>query len=178
MPPDMKFPLIFLWLTVSVLSAQTATPTASPTSTPGTTPMSGFWRAVLPGGVFRVRLDRIQSASTHEYTIEPLTRVRELTVDTGSGVVTRFYHLEIVSPQTPLGLGQSGVDLVKTKTEEAVGKVVGDGAPWKKVTKIYPATTHAHTVEYRVSSRENLEKLMSSIEKAWSANQGEEIKVD
>ncbi len=154
-------------------SAQTATPPA-----PETTPLQGFWRAVLPGGIYRVRLDRIQSVSTHEYTIEPLTRVTELTIDTGGAVVTRFYYLEILTPQTPMGLGQSAVDLIKEKTEDVSNKVIGDMGVWKKVTKIYPSTTHAHTVEYRVESKDGIRKLMSSAEKAWSTNHGEEIKLN
>jgi hypothetical protein len=77
-----------------------------------------------------------------------------------------------------MGVGQSAVDLVKAKTEEAAAKVAGDTSLWKKVSKVYPATTHAHTVEYRVSSKEQLQRLMTSVEKAWSTNQGEEIKLD
>ena len=169
----MKF-LLLLWLSVGLAVAQTASP--SPASE--TTPLGGFWRAVLPGGVFRVRLDRIQSVSTHEYTIEPLTRVTELTIDTGGSVVTRFYFQEIATPQTPLGIGQSAVDLVKAKTEEAAQQISGDASVWKKVTKIYPSTTHAHTVEYRVQSKAALQRLMDSVEKAWSTGRGEEIKVE
>ncbi|MEO7932662.1 MAG: hypothetical protein ABIT76_05840 [Chthoniobacterales bacterium] len=167
----MKIFLVLLAM-IGLASAQTPSPS------PETLPRQGFWRAVLPGGVFRVRLDRIQSVSTHEYTIEPLTRVTELTIDTGGAVVTRFYYLEILTPQTPMGLGQSAVDLVKEKAEEAANTVSGDAGIWKKVTKIYPSTTHAHTVEYRVESKDDIRKLMSSAEKAWSTNHGEEIKLD
>ena len=172
----MKFALIFLWLMSGLVTAQAQTP--SPAPTPQVTPLSGYWRAVLPGGIFRVRLDRIQSVSTHQYTIEPLTRVTELTIDAGGAVVTRIYHLEMTTPQTPLGIGQSAMDLVKAKTEEAVTQISGDASVWKKVSKIYPSTTHAHTVEYRVQSLDNLQKLMDSLEKAWSTNTGEEIKIE
>ena len=168
----MKTALLFLWLLAGFANAQTPTPTPDPT------PLGGFWRAVLPGGVFRVRLDRIQSVSTHEYTIEPLTRVTELTIDTGGSVVTRFYFQEIATPQTPLGIGQSAIDLVKAKTEEAANQISGDASVWKKVTKIYPSTTHAHTVEYRVQSKAALQRLMASVEKAWSSGRGEEIKAE
>lgn len=166
--------LLLLFATIGLATAQTASPT--PDTTP--TPLQGYWRAVLPGGIFRVHLDRIQSVSTHEYTIEPLTRVTELTIDTGGAVVTRFYYLEVATPQIPLGIGQSAMDLVKSKTEEVANKIAGDAALWKKVTKIYPATTHAHTVEYRISTKDGVLTLMSSVEKAWSSGKGEEITVN
>ena len=168
----MKKLFFCLWLSVGLVVAQTPTPTPDPT------PLGGFWRAVLPGGVFRVQLDRIQSVSTHEYTIEPLTRVTELTIDTGGSVVTRFYFQEIATPQTPLGIGQSAIDLVKAKTEDVANQISGDASVWKKVTKIYPSTTHAHTVEYRVQSKAALQRLMASVEKAWSSGRGEEIKAE
>lgn len=168
----MKTALLFLWLLAGFANAQTPTPTPDPT------PLGGFWRAMMPGGVFRVRLDRIQSVSTHEYTIEPLTRVTELTIDTGGSVVTRFYFQEIATPQTPLGIGQSAIDLVKARAEDAAQQISGDASVWKKVTKIYPSTTHAHTVEYRVQSKAALQRLMASVEKAWSTGRGEEIKAE
>jgi len=167
-------PLLVLLAVAGFSFAQTP----APSPTPEATPLQGSWRAVLPGGVYRVRLDRIQSVSTHEYTIEPLTRVTELTIETGGAVVTRFYYLEILTPQVPLGVGQSAMDLVKAKTEEAANKIAGDAAVWKKVSKIYPATTHAHTVEYRVPTKADIQRLMDSAEKAWSTNQGEEIKIE
>jgi hypothetical protein len=167
--------LLLLLLSLGLAHAQVAEPKAS--ATPESTPLQGFWRAILPGGIFRVRLDRIQSVSTHEYGIEPLTRVTELTVETGGSLATRFYYQEIVTPQAPLGIGQSAIDLVKEKTEEAAGKIVGDTGLWKKVTKIYPATTHAHTVEYRLTSKADVQ-LLESVERAWSTGRGEEIKLN
>lgn len=140
--------------------------------------LPNFWRVILPAGIYQVRLDRINSISTHEYTIEPILRVTELTIETGGPVVTRFYFQETITPQSPMGLGQSGIDLVKSKTEEIAERLAGDQAPWRRVSKVYPATTHAHTVEYRLSSKEALESLRKSAEKAWTTGNGEEIKTE
>ncbi len=164
--------LLLFFLSATLCLAQ------DPSPTPATTPLEHFWRAVLPGGIYRVQLNRIQSVSTHEYTIEPLNRVTELTIDTGGSVVARFYYQELTTPQTPLGLGQSAMDLVKDKVEEAADKVAGDQLLWKKVTKIYPATTHAHTVEYRISTKAGVQRLMESVERSWSSGRGEEIKAE
>jgi hypothetical protein len=43
----------------------------------------------------------------------------------------------------------------------------GVDEPWKKVVKNYPTTTHAHTVEYRVDTREQLNKIFESAETAF-----------
>ena len=40
----------------------------------------------------------------------------------------------------------------------------GQGDVWKKVVKNYPATTHARTVEYRLTSREQLNKIFAGAE--------------
>lgn len=166
------FCILALGIILSNGLAQTHTPAGESNRLPN------FWRVILPAGIYQVRLDRIQSISTHEYTIEPVLRVTELTVETGGSVVTRFYFQETVTPQSPLGLGQSGIDLVKNKTEEIAERLAGDKAPWKRVVKVYPTTTHAHTVEYRLSSKETVEELRKSAEKAWTTGLGEEIKID
>ena len=76
-----------------------------------------------------------------------------------------------------MGVGQSAIDLLKEKTEEVAARVAGADAPWEKVTKTYPTTTHAHTVEYRLSSREDLQKLYDHVEKCWITGRGDEIKL-
>ena len=46
---------------------------------------------------------------------------------------------------------------------------------WEKVIKNYPATTHAHTVEYRLTNKANLAQLEQSVEQAWTTNKGVSI---
>ena len=49
---------------------------------------------------------------------------------------------------------------------------------WEKVIKNYPATTHAHTVEYRLSTKANLQQIEQSLEQAWTTNKGLSIKTE
>lgn len=124
-----------------------------------------------------VALANIQSISTHEYTIEPLMRITEMTLETNGPVVARFYYVETVTPQTPAGVGQSAIDLLKEKTEQAaaaVGAVAGGGKPpWQRVIKTYPTTTHAHTVEYRLDSKDQVQQLFNSATKCWTTGKGD-----
>ncbi len=150
--------------------AQDASP--APTGTAGPGP-NGFWRCELPGGVYLVALRNIQSLSSHEYIVDGAARVTEVTVATASSVEARFYYLE------PLGANA-------TATLQAMQQRVTDLAAahspvervWEKVIKNYPATTHAHTVEFRLASKANLEQIEQSLEQAWTTNKGASLKTE
>ena len=117
----------------------------------------------LPGGTYTVVITNIVSVSTHEYLVDGVARVTELTIDTIGNVVTRIYHLEPLMPKSPIGLGQSVIDKAEEKVNEASQRT-GMEQAWKKVIKNYPVATHAHTVEYRVENKEDLFKLQQHIE--------------
>jgi len=123
-----------------------------------------------------VNLATIASVSTHEYVVDAVARVTEFTVGTNSAVVARFYYLEPMVPKSPVGLGQSVIDKVQQRTEEAASRT-GMEEVWKKVVKNYPTTTHAHTVEYRLDSLDQITKLQKSLENAWRNNQDTQIKL-
>ena len=142
----------------------------------GATQAAPFWRCELPGGVYTVSLPTISSVSSHEYLVDGVARVTEVTIATTSSVVARFYYLEPVTPRSPIGLGQSVIDKVQEKVEEGAQRT-GVDPPWRKVVKNYPVATHAHTVEYRLESPEQLEKLRKSVEDAWRNNREGSFKV-
>lgn len=132
-----------------------------------------MWRAELPGGNYSVALASIASVSTHEYVVDRAVKVFELTIGTNSAIVARFYYVEPLKPNAPGGIGQSAVDKVQEKVQEGVQRVTGEsGDPLLTgVIKSYPTTTHAHTVEYRVASRDEITKMFKSVEGAWRSGQ-------
>jgi hypothetical protein len=73
-------------------------------------------------------------------------------------------------------MGQSIIDKVQEKTEDAADRT-GVEQVWKKVVKNYPTTTHAHTVEYRLDSLEQVSKLEKSLEDAWRYNKDVSTKI-
>jgi len=146
----------------------------SPSPTPDTPSDRGVWRAEMPGGTFVVALSAITSVSSHEYVVDNTARVTEVTVATLGSVIGRFYFLEPNTPQSPAGIGQSTINFVQEKLTEAADRTGSDA--WKKVVKSYPTSTHAHTVEYRVESRETLQKLYKSVENAWLRGRGATFK--
>jgi hypothetical protein len=145
----------------------------APGATPGATPdpsRQPLWKCELPGGTYEVALRNIVSVSSHEYLVDSVARVTEVNVDTNGSMVVRFYYLEPTKPTTPSGIGQSAIDRAQDLTKEIAGRV-GVEQLWQKVVKNYPTTTHAHTIEYRLESKDQLTKLFTSVELAWRTGQ-------
>jgi len=137
---------------------------------------AAFWRCELPGGVFMVSLPTVSLVSVHEYVVDGAARVTELTVGTNTAVVARFYYIEPLVPKSPVGIGQSLVNKAQEKAQDASSRT-GMEAVWQKVVKNYPATTHAHTVEFRLENLEQLERIQKSLETAWRNNTETQIKI-
>ena len=137
---------------------------------------AGFWRCELPGGIYVVSLPSVSSVSTHEYLVDGAVRVTELTVATNSAVVARFYYLEPMVPKSPVGFGQSLMDKAQQKLQEGAVRTETEEV-WKKVVKNYPLTTHAHTVEYRLDSVDQIKKVQASLETAWRLNKETLLKI-
>jgi hypothetical protein len=169
----MKFALLFLISIIPILAfGQDA---ASPTPTPGPTRIP-LWRCDLPGGVYEVALRNIISVSTHEYVVDGVARVTEMNIDTEGNLAVRFYYLEPIVPSSPIAVGQSILDRAQNLATEAANRLnSGDEPPWEKVVKSYPTSTHAHTVEYRVDSLDDLQSLFNSADQAFRTGQNTQI---
>ncbi len=124
------------------------------------------WSCELPGGKFGVALESITSVSQHEYVLDVAARISEVVIATNGSLIARFYFVENMRPTTPSGIGQSTVNAVVEKMEQAADRT-GVEPVWRKVVKSYPTSTHAHTVEYRLESREQLDKLFDHADRAW-----------
>lgn len=152
---------------VAPLSGQEATPTPEP--------RRGFWEARLAGGNYLVRLDAIRSISQHAYLVDGVGQVSEVNICTGGSALVRFYVVEAYTPQTPGGVGQSAVNLIQERGKQLAERL-GGSAVNEMVLKNYPATTHARTIEFRLTSREDLDKLYESVERSWTRSRGEVFK--
>lgn len=142
-------------------------PPAPGASTPGATPTppnSPMWKCTLPGGTYEVALRSITAVSSHEYLIDAGARVTEVNVATNAAMLVRFYYIEPAVTATA-GPAAALADKAQSLATEALNRTGVDA--WKKVVKNYPTTTHAHTVEYRLESKESLQALFSSVEQAF-----------
>jgi hypothetical protein len=162
---------IFPVAAVTLASAIAQTPSPSPSPQ-----RDSIWRAEMPAGNYLVSLSSITSISRHEFIVDAVARVTEVTVASVGPVVARFYYIEPITPGPANGLGQGVIDKAKGTLEEMTRRAgVADDA-WRKVVKNYPTTTHAHTVEYRLDSLEALDKLYASLERSWTSRRGELFK--
>jgi len=155
-------------------SAQDAAAAATASPSPTRMPM---WRVDLPGGTYEVAIRSIISVSTHEYLVDGAARVTELNIETPGNTEVRFYYMEPNTPSSPIGIGQTTLDKAQELAEEAAGRVSPGERPWEKVVKSYPATTHAHTVEYRVDTKDQLMQLFNSVEQAFRLGQNTQITI-
>lgn len=135
-----------------------------------------FWIASLPGGEYMVALGRITNISIHEYIANGTARVFEVNVAAEGAMLVRFYYLEPVTDKSPLNVGQVVADRLKSTVEEA-GRRTGTSDQWKKVVKDYPNTTHAHTTEFRLDYKDDLEKIYGSVKSAWLSGRGKRITI-
>lgn len=149
--------------------AQAPVPPAPPVS-------DAILRCTLPGGTYSVAVRSIVSVSTHEYLGDGGIRVTELNIDTTGSLLSRFYYLEPAIPSVAAPLA----DPVQERAQQLLGvatEKVGADA-WKKVIKNYPTTTHARTVEYRLTKKEQIKTLFEAAEASLRSGEPRSVKVE
>jgi hypothetical protein len=95
--------------------------------------------------------------------------VTEVNIDTTGNALARFYYIEPPTPTSPIGLGNATVQKAQELLQK--GAEMSGQDVWQKVIKNYPTTTHAHTIEYRVTDKDTLSRLYTSAEAALRLNQ-------
>ena len=133
--------------------------------------LQGFWEVETSQGRFVARIDQITSVSQHEYLIDGMVKVYECTVDTDGSVVARFYFLEPVTDNSSVTTGSATIDRLKSVANKVTTKV-GIGDVDTVVTKHYPDTTHAKTVEYRMKNKETISQIYDHCHKVWAQERG------
>lgn len=158
-----------LLLTASLSFAQTTTPPSTPSEDESN---PRFWQAAFAnGGHYLVKLDRISSASKHEYIGNGAARVIEVTLGTDTSVVARFYFLEPVGKDSSI----AAANVIINRAEDVAKNVAGRVSPTAaklNVVKDYPNTTHAHTVEYVLQTEATLNSLYGSLMQAINTGRG------
>ena len=141
--------------------------TPAPAATPAGAVAIPMWRANLPGGSYSVAVRAIVSVSTHEYVVDGAARVTECNIDTTGAALVRFYYLEPNTISAPAGFGAATVEKAQQLLQEGADKTGQAADAWKKVLKSYPTTTHQRTIEYRLPSKDAVQKIFDSAEAAF-----------
>jgi hypothetical protein len=135
---------------------------------------SRFWEATLAGGHYMVALDRISSVSRHKYLLDGAVIVDEVTIDTVGQALARFYFITpITESATGSAAGAAAAKITERGQEliDRAAQAAGTEAH-RMVIKKFPETTHAHTIEYRILSEEELTALYESVRNAWESGRG------
>jgi hypothetical protein len=138
-----------------------------------------FWQCEVPGGAYVVALDRIAAVGKHEYLIDGGFLVTEVTIDTIGNVTARFYYGEPYTPRTEYATGEAVVERARQVVDTVRERTAMTQLDAIAV-KHYPTTTHAKTVEFKFTSKANLEALFQSVNRAWMSGRGTKftVKVD
>lgn len=142
----------------------------------GTNTNRPLFRCTLPGGVYEVAIGAIVAVTSHEYVVDGIARVTEVNIDTTGSLLARFYYIEPNAPAAPANLGAATIQKAQSLMQEAVDRSGQDA--WKKVVKNYPTTTHSRTVEYRLTSKDQLNKIFASAEEAFRLGKNTMMKVE
>jgi hypothetical protein len=80
----------------------------------------------------------------------------------------RFYYLEPARLEGTgaVAVGQQAIDRARQMVQSAAEKI-SPSLTQPKVVKSYPASTHAHTVEYVIAEEARLNSLFDSLEAAF-----------
>jgi hypothetical protein len=168
--------LLFSLLALPVAAlAQTAPATPAPAGQQLNSAALPLFRATLPGGTYEVAVRAIVAVSSHSYIVDGVARVTEVNIDTTGSLLARFYYLEPMQPNSPIGIGTGALDKAQEILKQAAERTGQDA--WKKVVKNYPTSTHARTVEYRLDNKEDLDKVFSAAEEAFRLQKQKAVSV-
>lgn len=175
-PPPIPMKALFIILSLLLtlpLHAQTAAPSGQ-TTPQDTVTQDGLWQGKFNGGNYVVRCNAIIALSKHEYISDGVARVVEVNLTLNSAMIVRFYFLEPYKPESgssTAGAATQALDRTKGLFEQAAGRVSPDLAN-PKVVKNYPASTHAHTIEFSLKDEARLTALYGSLERSFRTGQG------
>lgn len=131
----------------------------------------------MPEGLqsFYGRHDRINSVSLQEYQAGPY-KVTEVVIDMSSSPLQlRLYHTEVPSVNEARAAVGGAVPSQMTTVPNSVERVANKGrdkanATNPPVVKDYPLTTHAKTIEFRISSKEEVEAFYRAFVGVFTGN--------
>lgn len=168
----MKFLLSILGclclLSLSVSAQNTVRKPASDSDSP-----NSFWTGNFATGQIMVNIHKIASVSQQKYLLDGQFIVYEVSIDVDGNALTRIYYIEPLAESS----SSSAVNAVTERAKSVFGSVQDRATNGNldintTVSKSYPATTHSHTIEYRVSSLEEVNMVYKSLCVALQRGQG------
>lgn len=130
-----------------------------------------FWKGTFVSGEVAVHLDNVAAYGLQRYVLDGNFFVHELTIDARGSSLIRIYYIEPLAKgstmNAPAAIAQRAAELMQDASDRT-----GAPDPNTVVTKSYPTTTHAHTMEFRVGTAEEIKIAYESLQKALQSKRG------
>ena len=120
-----------------------------------------IWKANIDDSIVSVPVRSIEFFGIQDYDVDGATRVRELTISTDSHNLVRIYHIRPL--EAVASRASNTIDALRRVAEGASGEELD------LPVKIFPATTHAHMMEFRVSEKDHIDALYNHLEQTMIA---------
>ncbi|MCF6314057.1 MAG: hypothetical protein L3J39_16540 [Verrucomicrobiales bacterium] len=120
-----------------------------------------FWKAEINDSKITLPLRNIVYYGVQNYVIDDLIKVRELTISTNAQSLVRIYHIRPLSTVKKAAETLNSASKIENLQNIVAGKA---GADDKLPVKVFPTTTHANMVEYRVKDDKQIDELYSHLE--------------
>jgi len=139
-----------------------------PRQNPDVPKTGGYLVVTTPAGEYLIDRRDVMSLSSHNYEINGGMRVWEVTVSERSTNTVRFYYTKKIETKAELAgdaseEGEGGkLDKLRrdsSSTQPLPPLQVKESKLRLPVRKEYPATTHSHTIEFRMNKLQDLEEI-------------------
>lgn len=136
-------------------------------------PNEPLWIGNFASGQFVINLNKVVCIAKQSYVLDATLFVREVTIDTSGGSSQiRIYCIEPLTEKASNNALDIINDRAKGLGKNASAKVAEGVNPETVVTKSYPTTTHAHTIEFRVATPQEIDLCYTSILNAYKSGKG------
>jgi len=135
-----------------------------------------FWEVELPGGEYTVDTSSIVSVSKHSFVLKGFL-ITELNIDTTGSALLRIYHVSILGENSDANIAKNTLARTKEILNQASQRTSGKNQS-DIVNKDYPNTTHQKTIEYRVTSEEDLDTIYKSAKRSWQRRREGKVTIE
>ena len=138
-----------------------------------------YWIGNFGEGQVIIALEQITSVSKQKYVLDGGYVIREIVIDTTGNNTIRIYYISPVSEEANISAIRIASDRMQDLLKQGNDRVGSEAIdPTTAVTKNYPTTTHAHTIEFRVANVALLDSVYNSIVSAWLNGRGMKYQIN
>lgn len=167
-------------LFIGVAEAQSSSPFGSKSATGSdkdsdTERTDNFWVGNFPTGTITIPVSKIVAVAMHNYVLDGVCMVHEISVLSESNTPIKFYYLEPMGTQSEFNAVKTITNRAKELNSTTLNRITGGAVNADTlVSKKFP---HHNTIEFRIPSKQQLEAVYSSLLKALEKRRGRNLSI-